>query len=71
LWSVKEYCQPRLGSGLARESADTPGWGCLDNDPPAGPGLMWRQHGLKVRWIALRQQGDRTSAALWGGGAIP
>jgi len=24
-----------------------------------------------VRWIALRQQGDRTSAALLGGGAIP
>jgi len=24
-----------------------------------------------VRWIALRQQGDRTSAALSGGGAIP
>src|SRR6266487_1999241 len=39
--------------------------GCLDNDPPAGPRLMWRQHGPLVRWIALQQQGDRTSAALW------
>jgi len=24
-----------------------------------------------VRWIALLEQGDRTSAALLGGGAIP
>jgi transposase len=26
---------------------------------------MWRQHGPLVRWIALQQQGDRASAALW------
>src|SRR6266851_2056244 len=31
---VMEYCRPRLGSGLARESAD--GLACLWNDPPAG-----------------------------------
>jgi hypothetical protein len=32
---------------------------------------MWRRHWPLVRWIALRQQGDRTFAALSGGGAIP
>jgi hypothetical protein len=30
---------------------------------------MWRQHCPLARWIALRQQGDHTSAALSGGGA--
>src|SRR5258708_37599099 len=62
---VMEYCRPRL----ARESAD--GLACLWNDPPAGARADAAPVLPLVRWIALRQQGDRTSAALSGGGAIP
>jgi hypothetical protein len=49
------------------------GWrrACLGNDLPAGARADVAPARPLVRWIALRQQGDRTSAALSGGGAIP
>jgi Limonene-1,2-epoxide hydrolase catalytic domain len=68
-----------VGEGVLSASPGFPAW--LENRLTGlpvlrtirrpGPGLMWRQHCPLARWIALRQQGDHTSAALSGGGAIP
>ncbi len=55
----------RFGSRIGR-------WPCLSLERSAGGAQADVAPLLSIaRWIALREQGDHTSVALSGGGAIP